>query len=233
MLISQHALRRISNYSIVCVMLACTFSINTKAQGQSIEPPPGQGAPKGTVGGGARTDTTFYFKTPSQVAERLKSLSFEAEPQSTSTNYSSFWLYLPTSATQTLSSNLFDAKTHELSQATSAIPQWAGSSSLNSPDAPEPSWAQQKSETATLTNNFRNQAATNEWFKQIELSESPKPPTVADTQVSYEQREWQNKTSSALAESRQIAPIDLYSTAILFKLLNQTKATLAESFTSQ
>ncbi|WP_448285987.1 DUF928 domain-containing protein [Phormidesmis priestleyi] len=55
-------------------VLALYLGSPLKAVGQSIEPPPGQGSPNGTVGGGSRTSSSFCLRSP-QPTQRLMALT--------------------------------------------------------------------------------------------------------------------------------------------------------------
>jgi Domain of Unknown Function (DUF928) len=104
----------------------------TKAVGQNIEPPPGQGSPNGTVGGGSRTSSSFCVQSP-QVTDRLTALSPTQKVAYAPIDCRDSWIYLPKAMAQRVELSLPDGDMNGIYQTTLPIPKKAGLMSLRLP----------------------------------------------------------------------------------------------------
>lgn len=80
---------RFSTCLSVSAVLAFYLGSPLKAVGQSIEPPPGQGSPNGTIGGGSRSSSSFCPRSP-QSNRRLMAVSPKGQIAHTSVDRPGF-----------------------------------------------------------------------------------------------------------------------------------------------
>lgn len=109
--------------SITVISLLTAYP--TVASANAFDPPPGQGAPKGTAGGGSRPVTPSCLIPPDSIA-----LPILLAPKSylglTTQTHPTFWVYLPTTTAKTIEFSLFDQNRKGIYQVSLAIPKSAG-----------------------------------------------------------------------------------------------------------
>jgi Domain of Unknown Function (DUF928) len=180
---------------------------------QSIEPPPGQGAPSGTVGGGSRTSTRFCVKASSPQAKKLKALIPQGQVGLTVSDRPHLWFYLPKTTAQTLELSLFDAQMNGLYQTTLSIDEWMGLVNLPWPQtAPKLHRNQLYYWTIALVCNPRDRTddwVVGGWIKRIEVDQKLRAAlaaTDADPISLYIQRGLWHEALSILSEQRRNEP---------------------------
>lgn len=104
------------------------------ARAESIEPPPGQGAPNGTWGGGSRLGATCQTH-PGQPVSMPIALSPSRYVGQTSSPRPTFVVYLPQSTAQNLEFSLFDQDMRGLAQVVVPLPKKSGILELSLPSA--------------------------------------------------------------------------------------------------
>ena len=113
---------------IIHTVLLISFStlfITPIAHGDAFDPPPGQGTPKGTSGGGSRPVAPSCLvpsdskATPILLApKRYLGLTTQSHP--------TFWVYLPATTAKTIEFSLFDRTRKGIYQVSLPIPSSAG-----------------------------------------------------------------------------------------------------------
>jgi Domain of Unknown Function (DUF928) len=110
------------------------------AYANAFDPPPGQGAPKGTTGGGSRPVTPSCLIPPDSLAEPLLqriALPTLLAPKTylglTSTSHPTFWVHIPNTTAKTIEFSLFDHHRNGIYQVSLPITQSAGMTSIPLP----------------------------------------------------------------------------------------------------
>ncbi len=105
----------LSQSSLPITLIALLTAYPTIAKANAFDPPPGQGAPKGTSGGGSRPVTPSCLVPPDSLAEPLLQridLPILLAPKNylglTTQSHPTFWVYLPTTTAKTIEFSLFD-----------------------------------------------------------------------------------------------------------------------------
>lgn len=103
----------------------------TVANAHAFDPPPGQGAPKGTSGGGSRPVTPSCLIPPDSIdlpillaPKRYLGLTTQTHP--------TFWVYLPTTTAKTIEFSLFDQNRKGIYQVSLPIPKSTAKSTTKS-----------------------------------------------------------------------------------------------------
>jgi Domain of Unknown Function (DUF928) len=213
-----------------CLSLSAALAFysgsHIKAVGQSIEPPPGQGSPSGTAGGGSRTSTTLCVRSPKPTG-RLMALSPKGQIALTSIDRPDLWIYLPKTTAQMLELSVFDAEMNGIYQTLLPIQGEAGLMSLRLPkEAPKLKPNQPYYWTVALVCNQNDRTAdwvVGGWIKRIELDPSAKEKlasAAAGDRVSlYVAHGLWDEALSLLIELRQTQPHDSYLTTLWADLL--------------
>jgi Domain of Unknown Function (DUF928) len=95
------------------------------ANADAFDPPPGQGSPKGTAGGGSRPVMPSCLIPPDSTA-----LPTLLAPKNylglTTQTHPTFWVYLPTTMAKTIEFSLFDHNRNGIYQVSLPLPKSAG-----------------------------------------------------------------------------------------------------------
>lgn len=219
-------LRRLSTCLSLSVALVCYSGSHLKSVGQSIEPPPGQGSPNGTVGGGSRTSSTLCLRSP-QPTGRLMALSPKGQIALTSRDRPDFWIYLPKTTAQMVELSVFDAEMNGVYQTLLPISTEAGLVSLQlPPEAPKLKQNQPYYWTVALVCNQNDRTSdwvVGGWIKHIKLDLSAQEKltsATADDRVSlYMAQGLWGQAFSLLTELRQTQPYDSHLAIVWTELL--------------
>jgi hypothetical protein len=121
-------------FTIIALPLVLGWVSGQRVLASGIEPPPGSGVPKSTIGGGSRPSRQACFDAPTSTAQ-LVALS-PAQPLGlTKVDRPSFVIYLPPTQAKTLELSLFDHQHNGLYQTTLPIPKTSGWVSIPLPAA--------------------------------------------------------------------------------------------------
>ena len=101
-----------------------TLFIAPIARGDAFDPPPGQGAPKGTSGGGSRPIVPSCLPSESKATPIL--LAPKRYLGLTTRSHPTFWVYLPTTTAKTIEFSLFDRTRKGIYQVSLPTPSSAG-----------------------------------------------------------------------------------------------------------
>ncbi|KAM3095469.1 DUF928 domain-containing protein [Phormidesmis sp. 146-12] len=218
-------LRRIATCLSLSVALGFYSGSQLKAVAQ-IEPPPGQGSPNGTAGGGSRTSSTFCVRSPNPTS-RLMALSPKGQMALTSSDRPDFWIYLPKTTAQMVELSVFDAEMNGIYQTLVPISTKAGLVSLRLPsEAPQLKPDQPYYWTAALVCNQNDRTSdwvVGGWIKRIQLDPSAQERLAtakASDRVSlYLSQGLWVQAFSLLTELRQTQPNNAHLATVWTELL--------------
>jgi Domain of Unknown Function (DUF928) len=111
--------------SLVGCTLLLTGSMTNRALASTIEPPPGQGTPKSTAGGGSRISSQVACRT-SNRADQFVALSPGQQLALTTVDRPNFLIYLPQTKATALELSLFDHNRKGIYQTILPVPQTSG-----------------------------------------------------------------------------------------------------------
>ena len=111
-----------------------TFLIVPIAYANAFDPPPGQGMPKGTVGGGSRPSVPGCL-IPSESEATPILLAPKRYLGLTTQSHPTFWVYLPATSAKTIEFSLFDHTRKGIYQVSLPIPSSAGLTAIPLPKA--------------------------------------------------------------------------------------------------
>ena len=149
---------------IIHTVLFLSFStlfITPIARGDAFDPPPGQGAPKGTSGGGSRPIAPSCL-VPSESKATPILLAPKRYLGLTTQSHPTFWVHLPATTAKTIEFSLFDRTRKGIYQVSLPIPSSAGLLAISLPKT-EPGLSNDRSYNWTVALICNPKQRTEDW----------------------------------------------------------------------
>ena len=147
-------------HTVLFISLSTLF-ITPIARGDAFDPPPGQGVPKGTSGGGSRPIAPSCLVPPESKSSPIL-LAPKRYLGLTSQSHPTFWVHLPTTTAKTIEFSLFDRTRKGIYQVSLPTPSSAGLLAIPLPKT-EPGLSNDRSYNWTVALVCNPKRRTEDW----------------------------------------------------------------------